>query len=255
MGTEGIIILLLLGLGLLVGVAFVLHTMERNKRERMHKEAILRKKVNDLHYMLTNFPDGFLSADLKVLICKSCLDIYQQLAQIAPGRAEYANAINDINAQTADIQKNSSGAIFKPLENLAQIKEIRVLLGLLLNYINRLKAQKTIHQNQAHAFSKQLQQLMLQTNIDTYLISAKEAEEAEKHRLAIHNYTAAMDKIKSNNLSKLYGAHVALIEERLAHLKTLAPDEVPTINAEEAGEQEWDKFMGEEDWHKKSEYD
>ena len=258
MGKESIITFVILGLALMLGVAFLLHSAERNRREKLHREAILRKKVNDLSYMLNNFPEGFLNAELKILICKSCLDIYMQLAELSHGNREVPAAIDSLNQRIIDIQSSRQSDTFKPLENLKQIKEIRVLLSMLLNYINRLKNQKSINGSQASSYTKQLQQLMMQTNIDTYIVSANEAEVGEKFKLAIHNYKTAIDKIKANNLTGLYCNHIGGYEEKLAELSSLCPEdgEAQEDIGEEAVGQEWDEFLGsDDDWQRKSEYD
>lgn len=258
MGPQGIITIVLLSLSLMVGMAFLMHTMERNRRERMHKEAILRKKLGDLQYMLNNFPDGFLGAELKVLICKSLLDVFHQLSQVDPRNNEYKAHIDQINTQAAEIQKKNAGAVFKQLENPVQIKEIRALLGMLSNYITRLKNQKVINSHQVNTYAKQLQALLMQTNIDTLLIAAKQSEASMKNRLAIHNYKTALDKIHHNNLESMYGALVEQYEERLEYLEAYEDEHNPLPGAktrEDAAEQ-WDEFLEEKpDWQKKSQYD
>ena len=144
MGEEGIIALVLVGLLSLVFTAFTVQTVENNRQERLRQEAILRKRANNLSYMLDYFPTGFLSTDLKVLVCKSLLNVYHSLTQLVSNSHEYRHAMAVTQERLARESQREQLAQYQPLENHQQIKEIKGMLGMLSKFVDLLYQEQSI---------------------------------------------------------------------------------------------------------------
>lgn len=263
MGTESIVTLIIVGLLVLVGSAFVAHTVEQNRREKKRLEVSLNKRLASFQHMLDNFPANFLGSDLKVLICKSMINVYEQLSRIGSSNSQYDNQMTRINQRLQEIANQPREQSYQPLENAAQINEIKGQLGMLHNFIGQLSGQSAISKEQADAYTKQLQVLLSQTAIDNYVIAARQAESQEKHRLAIHYYQSALDKVKKENLGNEYHEHAMSYQHRIEELRasnvdTTEHEELDQSDISKSGQdQEWDKFMDTDDdpWKKKSVYD
>lgn len=257
--SEAIISLLVICMLALVSFAFVMQTIERNRREKLRAETQLRKRLDNLNYMLDHFPPSFLSIDLKGLVCKSIIDVYEQLLKISPRSKEYQEGLQTIAKRWNDI-KAGNNAGYQPLDNNSQVRDIKALLGLLGNFVNRLFETGSINKSQAAEYSRQLKLLFSQTAIDQYLIAARKAEGDQKYRLAIHYYQSAIDKIKKSALDAAMHEQLVSYQKRIVELNELVPQsgssDVPDFDAEQRNK-EWDSFVGKEDdtWKKKKVYD
>ena len=263
MGTESIITLIIAGLMVFVGTAFVIHTVERNRKEKKRLETALSKRAASLQHMLDNFPENFLGNELKVLICKSLINIYEQLINIGSNKSQCNAQIANISQRLQTLASESSDKPYQALENPAQIKEVKAQLNMLYGFINKLLTQNSIGKAQAQAYTQQLQVLLTQTSIDHYAIAARQAEEQQKIPLAIHYYQSALDKLNKESLSKAYHQYAINYQQKINELRALTPqvtkDPLPEQGAETttAASEEWDKFLDtdEDDWKKKSVYD
>jgi hypothetical protein len=244
----------------LISVAVVMQTVERNRRERVRAESQLRKRLENLVYMLDHFPPSFLSTDLKGLVCKSVIDVYEQLLKIAPRNQEYQEGLQAIAKRWNDI-KNGKNAGYQPLDNTNQVRDTKALLGLLNNFINRLFETGSITKLQAAEYSRQLKQLFSQTAIDQYSIAARKAEGDQKFRLAIHYYQSAIDKMKKSALDAAMHDQIIAYQKRMAELTELLPSQPDASSASDLEsaerDKEWSTFVGTEDdaWKKKKVYD
>lgn len=258
MTIELAIALVLAGLLVLVATAFIVHTIERNRQEKKRLQGSLKKKAADLHYMLDHFPDNFLGSDLKGLVCKSAIDVYEQLNRLEPRNPNHQRALSGMVLRLADTERQRSGQQYHPLESHVQIKEVKSLLGMLNNFIAKLANQKSISVTQANQFTAQMQRLFAQTYIDNYIIAAQEAEQASKYKLAVHNYGIAIDKIIKENMAGVYAANLDNFRQRIQELRQIGGLEAsPTsVASDEDLDSEWNKFMADEEaWKKKSQYD
>jgi len=244
----------------LIAAAFVMQTVERNRRERIRAESQLRKRLENLVYMLDHIPPNFLSTDLKGLVCKSVIDVYEQLLKIAPRNQEYQEGLQAIATRWNDI-KNGNNAGYQPLDNSSQVRDIKALLGLLNNFINRLFETGSINKAQAAEYSRQLKQLFSQTAIDQYSIAARKAESDQKFRLAIHYYQSAIDKMKKSALDAAMHEQIMAYGKRIVELTEQLPSQLDASSANELEsaerDKEWSAFVGkdEDTWKKKSVYD
>lgn len=251
MAIETIVTIITIGLALMLTLAFSIHTIERNKREKRHMESLLRKKLSDLQYMLEHFPVNFLGTDLQVLICKSILDVYEQLIDVDPKNQEYSNNRRSITERLQKLQSQNKEQRYQPLDNLVQIKEIKDMLGLLNGFIGRLYNQKAINREQATHYSGQLKKLLAQTTIDSYAVGARDAEGNGKHKLAIHYYSSAVEKLKKEGLDSMYHEHILRFQQRIEELqKALGEDGGDTSPAAPGTKSDDD-----DPWKKKQVYD
>ena len=258
MSSQGLIILIILGLFVMVCAAFAINTIERNRKERQQREAVQKKRAAGLHHMLDNFPDNFLSSDLKILVCRSLLEVYDDLHEIDPRNPQYSEQRKAIVQRIQELQTQSRSLRYQPLENSQQINEIKKLLAMLNSFLGKLQQQGKISSKEASQYSHQLRQLMTQTSVDTYNIAARQAESVEKYRLAIHYYNSALDKLAKENLENVYQDHMIAFRNRIEELQELAADQLPVDipdSSLEDDNKDWDKFMDVDPWKKKNVYD
>ncbi len=257
MGEQGIIALVLLGLLSLVFVAFMVQTVENNRQERLRQEAILRKRANNLSYMLDYFPTDFLSTDLKVLVCRSLLNVYKRLTQLVSNSHEYRVNMVLIYERLTKEAKREQTAHYQPLENPEQIKEIKSTLGMLSKSIDLLCQEQSITRQQAQNYADQIKALISRATIDSYILSAKQAEEEESLPMAVHYYHSALEQIESQNLMGVYSNHIGSVEDKISELEAMSSSKSAATNEETdtSRNKEWNEYLNEGDLGKKKYYD
>jgi hypothetical protein len=257
MSTTIIIALIGGGLLLMAVIAVGMQQIEKSRAQRAELIAALRMRARSFQQLLEGFPDGFLSRDLKLLVCQCWHEGVDQLSrlernnpQIEPLRKQLLERMEQIKAQPAN-------APYQPLTNPAQMQEVQKLLNNLFNAVQKLGQAKRLGAAQTDAYSKQISDLALRVGLDGHVTAAQEAIAGGKPRLAIHHYQLAIDKMNKNNPEGTYTAQIAAFASRVAALEVAEqkPVEVKTAESAPAGE-EWKKF-GEknETWKKKSVYD
>ena len=120
-------------------------------QERLRQEAILRKKANNLSYMLDYFPTDFLSTDLKVLVCKSLQNVYNRLIQLVSNSREYRENLTEIQERLIKEGRREQSSQYQPLESQERIKDIKSMLGMLNKFIDRLYQEKSISHSQGNS--------------------------------------------------------------------------------------------------------
>jgi hypothetical protein len=255
MSTTIIIALIGAGLLLMAVIAVGMQQIEKNRAQRAELIAALRMRARSFQQLLEGFPDGFLSRDLKLLVCQCWYEGVEQLsrldrnnAQIEPLRKQLLERMEQIKAQPAN-------APYQPLTNPAQMQEVQRLLNNLLNAVQKLGQAKRLNAAQTQHYSAQISDLVLRVGLDGHVTAAQEAIATGKPRLAVHHYQLAIDKMNKNNPEGTYTTQIAAFAGRIAALEA-AENNVAETQPAETGGDAWKKF-GEKDetWKKKSVYD
>ncbi|GAB1259544.1 hypothetical protein [Aurantivibrio plasticivorans] len=253
----GIIIVVLV---MLVSYAFVFQTMDNKKKQRQRLLTALKQRVGNFKYMLSGFPEGFLTKDLTVLVYRCLIDVTEQISRLDDKNPTTVEELQTYRAQLTEAQGRSDNSRRVHLENPKQIKEVRTQLQELHKFIEKLANKGTINSNQAKGYSKQVAKLILQISVDGYLTHAKQAQGSGKTRLAAHYYTLARKLLVRENSQKTYSKQIEQLDGAISRLEEKLKEEASQPPPDKAGappaNKEWADFQKEEDgWKKKTVYD
>ena len=264
MSVTAIIIVLvalaLLGIALLV----ISHMREKARIERMRRVKTLEDAHSQLRRFVDELPTSYLDKTLRRLILERCLELAGQLREIgAPGNVE-ARIEADQGALAALEAGNPGGPGDLPLNDQAQVKEIRSLLQMLFRFVERQKAAGRIQADTAREQMRHILFLTHKVYADLMVAQAREHYQAEKYRRAIHCYHLAASELEKSSdhpqAPELINAYRELIKElnNLANGKT---KEKKQGESEEKAvpssiNKAWEEFSQEEvNWKKKPDYD
>ena len=257
MNTLVIVGIVAIGLFALVAIAVTMQTIEKNKKEKRRRESALTTRSRNFQYMLDGFPEGFLSRDLQVLVCKSLLEIYDQLLQIDSKNTNYLGRQELIQKQLEQYKNKAAASATVTLTDAAQIKDIQKLLTSLHDFISKLLGNKRINSAEAKAYSQQIRRLMIQTSTDGLAQAINDAMQKGKLKLASHYLQMTIDKMQKENGDGYYNDRIASHQLRLNNLTqdTQSHDADAKQRRNDADE-EWDKANKPDDsWKKKAVYD
>lgn len=257
MSTPLIIGLLAGGLFILIAIAVALQGIEKRRKERRLMESALNSRARNFQHLLDGFPQGFLSRDLQVLVCKCLADAYEKLVQLDPKNSTYRRQQGLNEERLAQFKEKPAGQRTVNLSDLAQIREVQKLLGSLHKFIASLMETKRISAQEAKAYSQQIRGLILQTTLDALNLQIAEALAESKHRLAIHHMQSAIDKLTRANGGGQHGAQINAFKQQIAELEEKAKhEEEASMARREEADKEWEDLDKPDDsWKKKALYD
>ncbi len=261
--AAGVILSALLAL---ICFTMVTQTIERNNKKKRQTITSLKRKAQSFRFIIDGFPPNFLSKDLKILVNKCILEVYQQLAELEPREAKHIEEIRKIFLEMEQAKKSGRTATKRTaFQTKDQIDDAKQHLIGLEHFVAKLYKRKTISKDQAIAYGKQIQSLVIQTSLDSYRLAADAAISQGKYRLAIHYYTMAKKQLLKANNDK---SCLHLIEEVESIIKDLeakdksqlagSPAKSKSDYAQEKTNKDWEKFQegrSEDKWKKKSIYD
>ncbi len=264
MSTASIIVIIVILLGALVSYAFVQQTVQTKRDQRIRLTSALKSRSRSFKFMLSGFPEGFLTKELKILVQRSLADVSEQLSKLDPNDPAHLQDLQIVNSQMSETQRQPPTSTPPTLDNPQQIKDVRACLEELHKYVYKLEAKQTIPRNQAQVFSNQIKALSLQVAVDGHVLNGNQARQAGKTKLAIHYFDLAQNLIlresKSDVMKKRLDQIKAIVEklkERLSDEEQATPISAEEQDQAEEVQGEWDKFSSDQEdiWKKKNVYD
>lgn len=261
MSPMVIIALIVTILLLAVGYALVFQTIDNKRKQRQRLISALKQRAANFAYMVERFPQDFLSKDLTVLVYRCLMDVNEQLAKLNPGEEAHVAALEKYRGAMATALERTDSGKKVPMTSQQQIKDVRTHLQELHKFVEKLLQKRTLNGAQAKNYSKQIQKLILQISIDAYLMSARQAEQNAKPRLALHHYSLARKLLMRENRDQSFGKHIAQLDAVIKELEKQIATEGQDKPQMAAGptpvaSKEWDEYENAEaGWKKKTVYD
>ena len=262
MSTVNIIASLIVLLAALVCYAFVSQTIQQKRAQRARVLTALKARSRTFKYILNRVPEGFLPRDLVLLVQRSLTEVCQQLSKLEPGEKAHSQDIQALNAQIQATRAQAPTTTVVALQDLQQIKDVKICLEELHKFIFHLESANSIQRNQADGHRNQIKQLLLQITVDAYILNGGTAQKAKKTKLAIHYYELALNLLIREGRGNQHQNRIAQLKELLDQLKTKLEEELQAASSEgkELGQQskdkEWDKYGKKDElWKKKNFYD
>lgn len=258
MSTTAVIISVLAGgLFILISIAVTLQSIEKSRKERRLLETALNARARNFQHLLDGFPQGFLSRDLQVLVCKCLADAYEQLAYLDGKNPSYRKQ-RDLNAERLkQFQEKAPSQPNISLGSIVQIREVQKLLTSLHKFIAKLLESGQITAPEGKTYSLQIRRLILLTTVDALKLQTSEAIADGKPRLAVHHVQTAIEKLSRENSGGQYTSQISAFKDQLAQLEQQAQQiEAETQARREEADKEWDELnKPDESWKKKALYD
>jgi hypothetical protein len=252
MATSTIVIAIFACLFVLIAVTITLQQIEKANAKKSALIAALKGQVRNFQQLLEGFPEGFLSRDLKLLVCQCISEGLDQLVRIDKTNTQHlqlqrqlAERVTQLKAQPADQSQ------YQTLNNPAQMQELQKLLNNLYNVVQRLYQNKRMNAAQAETYSKQVQRLSTRLALDTHLNIAQQALGDHKPRLAIHHYGQAIEKMSKDNGDGAFTAQIEAYRLRCEELEVLDQQLQKQQQASSASSAEWKTLEPKEDLLKK----
>ncbi len=137
MSPVVITILIVAGITILIAIAFINSTLEKNKLEKARQKADLTDRVRRCGNLSESMPGQLMSPALKLLLSKIELQLGEQLLPLDKGNAPLLGRLGDLRTQVAMGESIPIKNPPQPVLAEAKAKEIRFQLEALHSLIVR----------------------------------------------------------------------------------------------------------------------
>lgn len=255
MSSTAVIAIIVGALVILVTYALVSQIFERKRQERQRLLNALHLRSKDFKHLANRFPEGFLPKDLNILVLQCLMDTCERLCELDPEDKTHGDDLTLYTQNLSELRQRPASAKRKALTSPGQVKEVTNLLQALSNYIANQQQRGLLTEAQAQQYAGQIKPLIMQINLDNYLLNARHALNAQKHHLAIHYYTLAKKLLTRQNGETSYQKQIQQLNSAIANLEKVAAENSKSNGHPAEDSIEWAEFEKESAWQLKSQYD
>lgn len=253
MSTELIVILSIVGGAGLIGLFYVSHTIEKQRRQRALLIANLSDYAFRLQRLLDAIPPPYMGKDIQLLLLGQIKKRMERLRALAPGNDKFRKKLDAVNEHIAEVSASTAKQTKPQIKNPEEANQLRSLLQDLSKIIENLTQNKIITVEDARKHLAFVQTSYLDANLNHLLQMAESARQEQKPKVAILNYEKALVEMKKRNKKGNFTERMEQITAIINELKSEAGHVVEST-AEENNElnQAMDELLEEEDaWKKK----
>ncbi len=214
--------LLFAGIAILIMAAYVSQILEKQRIKRVRIQAEHNDRVRKLEYMLTAFPPGYLSKELKLLLCGQIVHHLSELRQFNTASAKINTHIAAVESNMQAISHEvatEQSLSFPSQTQTIDIKELRALLKDLHGFVTRLYKHGAISKDTANIHVNHIRNLVLHITIDKFTVSGEMARKHGNHKLAMHHYTLAFNELAKQPNKNLYQKELIKYKTIIEQLK------------------------------------
>lgn len=214
MSPTYIALIILFGVALMAGIAFVIQDIENKKRERNLRLISLKTGIRRASHLLESYPPILMSSDIHNLLCQylsarwtAIIELdpsehnQQQHAKFQSEAATLPDAVaHPVGSMT--VFKNQSDAV----RAMAIVKEFA-------QFIAEIKGKGEINSDVADRLIKDAKQTYARIEVDIDLMGALETEQARGPEVVIHHYRSCFSKLQNLN-------HNQVLDRQLYEIRT-----------------------------------
>ncbi len=253
MSTELIIVLSIVGGAGLIGLFYVSHAIEKQRRQRALLIANLSDFAFRMQRILDSIPPAYMGKDIQLLLLGQIQKRMERLRELAPNHEKFRKKLDSANAQIAEISSSAEPQTKPQLKTPEEASELRTQLQELSKVIEGFAQHKVITMEAARRYLAQLQNSFVEANLNYLLQMAENSRREKKPKLAILNYDKALTEMKKRNGKGAYQERIDAIAAIIEELRMEAGHVVEeTTDEDNELTQAMNELIEEEDaWKKK----
>ncbi len=254
MSTELTVVLSVLGIGGLIGLFYISHSIEKQRREKALMIANISDTAYRLQRLLDSVPAPYLSKDLQLLLLNQIKKRLERLMELSPNTEKFRKKRDAASEQISEVSASTIKQQPPQLKTPEEAAELRKRLQEMSKTIESFMQNKIIDATEARKHLTTLHNSFFEANLSYLSQSAEKAKTDGKLKLAILNYEKVIKEMQKRNQKGAFSPRIeqveALINAIRAELGTMPETEATDTDGELT--QRMDEFLEEEDsWKKK----
>lgn len=245
MSPTQIGVLILGGIGVMAITAYIIQSIEAQRRERRMRLLAIRDQIRRADHLLGSLPSFYITPDIRAVLIKYMELRWQNAIEIDANPA-FKNEVEKL-AQLASEPFEPGlypGGSLTYCSDRDTARRSRALLRELAQFLTDLQKQNLFSQQTLNAMIKHIKQSYSRLTIELELMDAQMTEEISGPQVALHTYRSALTRLQGfNNAYQIDAQIFALTRkvescEQVAEELRLQTEEEMRKRDEEAREQE-----------------
>ena len=248
-----ITLLIVVGIFVLIGIAFINSSLEKNKMEKARLKADLNDRVRRTSGLSETLPGQLMSPALKLLLSKIELSLGEKLLPLDKGNSTLQGRLEELRGMIA---AGESIAVRNPplaIATEAAAKDVRFQLENLHSQITRAHQGGLLSATDAKQWTDEIRKMLVLVHIEFFTTLGTQALQKGQPRQARLAFERGVQYLQKQPEIALYQAQLLKMQEQLAHASARAL-EADQPSADEHSElTEGLKSLDDDDaWKKKS---
>ena len=256
MDTTTILLVLAAIVTVSIVIIVISQMRERARIERARKITAQEDAYNRAFRLLSEIPDQYLTADLKLLLIKRMEDACNELAGLKSSLPvkQWQDSATDLKKQVMEKRDTTVPVKIDSPEKSNYVKE------LLQNLFKMIEAMHKSGRIDAGTAKKNLRYVLFlvhKTHADLHVFQARDYVRQNQFRKAIHAYHLASTEMGKSRDNPLAMKAVKSFRTRIKELEAMSADGKDSKYHESQSQldREWDTFLHDDEWKKKADYD
>lgn len=258
MNAGTIAALIIIGIIVMVLVAFVAQSMENARQERHRRVLALTDHARQLWNSLHGIPATYLLPELRLFLIDELIRCYQQILALEPRHAQAGGQLKQLNELKQQPWERQVDTLTPAFTDHVSGQQIRTELKQLVNHIVRLHTDGLVDKALAQQQINLGKALFSLVSVDIGLLTAREMEHGDNSKAALAHYSSCLKHLEKLDPLLQIASRVAYVRNKVESLRATVTDAIKQdAQKREDDEQEWQKFVGSEqaDWKIKQDYE
>ncbi|MCG8317393.1 MAG: hypothetical protein MI976_29600 [Pseudomonadales bacterium] len=218
MSTGLIAIAVIVGIGLIMGLFYVSHSIEKQKAKKALMIANLSEKAHRLQRLIDHVPAAYMPTELKVLILNEIKNRYEKLTELVPENAKFKKAKNGIINQISDCQASNDKPPPPQFKTPQEAAEIKASLQQLSKTVEAFVQNGAIQASKGQQHLGNIQKAFVEANVNYIIGQGDAARRENKLKLAVHHYQKATAELTKRNKGNQYSDRIEQLKRIIADL-------------------------------------
>ncbi|MBJ7551334.1 hypothetical protein [Marinomonas ostreistagni] len=261
--TAIIVTLLLLIIGGFIAFAIFLQLREQARIERLRKAALLNNQLRQVRRYLDEMPAQYQPKDMRIWLYSRMIGLCDELLAIQADE-QLSRRRRFLQDEMTQFQSSKEKRRAKPVVDEIQIMELKRLFESFHGYLQSTKSNKQISEEAFARFDEMLHWFRYKVNADHHAYLARQFFLTHKMDDAINEYKEAINQLKpieekteAAELINKFTETIQEIEDDMALQQREAELEAESKGdneAEEALDDEWQKFIDDGEFQRKKHF-
>ncbi|SEG34543.1 hypothetical protein [Marinobacterium lutimaris] len=226
MGPTQIGILILGGILVLAVTAYIVQTIETQRREKRMRLLALRDQIRRADHLLTNLPAFYISPDIRSVLIKYMDLRWHQMIELerSPNYRQELEKLAQRASEPFEPGNYPSGSLtHSPDRNTA--RSTRALLRELAQFLTDLQKQNLFSKGALHAMLRHIKQSYTRLTIELEIMDAQQTEQVAGPQVALHTYRSALTRLQSFNDAYQIDVQIFALSKKLEECQNIADEQ------------------------------
>ncbi|WP_210398209.1 hypothetical protein [Motiliproteus sediminis] len=258
MDAGTIAALIIVGIVVMVGVAFVAQSLENARQERHRQVLALTDHARQLWNSLHGIPPVYLLPELRQFLIAELTRCYRQILTLEPRHPQANGQLKQLNELAQQPGERQIDTLTPAFTDHVSGQQIRTELKHLVNHIVRLHSDGLVDKAQAQQQINLGKALFSLVSIDIGLLTAREMEHGDNAKAALAHYSTCLKHLEKLDPLLQISSRVSYVRNKVEALRAeVTTSAKQTAERPEEEEDEWQKFVGseQESWKIKQDYE